>query len=49
MKKLTLSIGLVAVILSAKAQDTICTYFQGKEVLEFNYKKLIEFNNENLY
>ena len=38
MKKLTLSIGLVAAILSAKAQDTTCTYFKGKRVLEFNYR-----------
>ena len=38
MKKLTLSIGLVAAILSAKAQDTTCTYFTGKEVYEFDYK-----------
>jgi len=38
MKKLTLSIGLVAAILSAKAQDTTCTYFKGKRVLEFNYQ-----------
>ena len=38
MKKLTLSIGLVAAILSAKAQDTTCTYFKGKRVLEFDYK-----------
>ena len=38
MKKLTLSIGLVAAILSAKAQDTTCTYFKGKKVLEFDYK-----------
>ena len=38
MKKLTLSIGLVAAILSAKAQDTTCTYFQGKRVLEFDYQ-----------
>ena len=37
MKKLTLSIGLVAAILSAKAQDTTCTYFKGKKVYEFNY------------
>ncbi len=37
MKKLTLSIGLVAAILSAKAQDTTCTYFKGKEVYEFDY------------
>jgi len=38
MKKLTLSIGLLAAILSAKAQDTSCTYFSGKEVFEFDYK-----------
>ena len=38
MKKLTLSIGLVAAILSAKAQDTTCTYFTGKRVIEFDYK-----------
>jgi len=38
MKKITLSIGLVAAILSAKAQDTTCTYFKGKRVLEFDYK-----------
>ena len=38
MKKLTLSIGLVAAILSAKAQDTTCTYFTGKTVVEFDYK-----------
>ena len=38
MKKLTLSIGLVAAIMSAKAQDTTCTYFKGKRVIEFNYQ-----------
>jgi hypothetical protein len=38
MKKLTLSIGLVAAILSAKAQDTTCTYFKGEKVYEFNYQ-----------
>jgi len=38
MKKLTLTIGLVAAILSAKAQDTTCTYFKGKRVIEFNYQ-----------
>ena len=37
MKKLTISIGLVAAILSTKAQDTTCTMFKGKKVLEFNY------------
>ena len=38
MKKLTLSIGLVAAILSTKAQDTTCTYFTGKRVVEFDYQ-----------
>jgi len=38
MKKLTLSVGLLAAILSAKAQDTTCTYFKGKEVYEFDYQ-----------
>ena len=38
MKKITLSIGLVAAILSAKAQDTTCTYFKGKRVIEFDYQ-----------
>jgi len=38
MKKLTLSIGLVAAILSANAQDTTCTYFTGKKVYEFDYQ-----------
>ena len=38
MKKITLSIGLVAAIMSAKAQDTTCTYFKGKRVIEFDYQ-----------
>ena len=38
MKKLTISIGLLAAILSAKAQDTTCTYFKGKRVIEFDYQ-----------
>ena len=38
MKKIILSIGLVAAILSAKAQDTSCTYFTGNDVYEFDYK-----------
>ncbi len=37
MKKITLSVCLVAAMLSAKAQDTICIYFQGEDVYEFNY------------
>ena len=38
MKKLTLSVGLLAAILSTKAQDTTCTYFTGKQVYEFDYQ-----------
>ena len=38
MKKITLSIGLLAEILTSNAQDTTCTYFKGKRVLEFNYQ-----------
>ena len=38
MKKLTLSVGLLAAILSTKAQDTTCTYFTGKKGYEFDYQ-----------
>tara|TARA_R110002020_G_scaffold457008_1_gene673766 strand:- start:84 stop:440 length:357 start_codon:yes stop_codon:yes gene_type:complete len=38
MKKLTLSIGLLAGILTSNAQDTTCTYFKGKQVIEFDYQ-----------
>tara|TARA_R110002012_G_scaffold71559_2_gene183417 strand:- start:96 stop:452 length:357 start_codon:yes stop_codon:yes gene_type:complete len=37
MKKLTLSVGLLIGVLSANAQDTLCTYFDGKQVIDFNY------------
>lgn len=37
MKKLTISIALVAGILSAKAQDTTCVTFSNETVYEFNY------------
>ena len=37
MKKLTLSVGLIAAMLSSNAQDTTCTYFTGKRVIEFDY------------
>tara|TARA_R100000697_G_scaffold111196_1_gene128024 strand:- start:162 stop:518 length:357 start_codon:yes stop_codon:yes gene_type:complete len=37
MKKLTLSVGLLIGVMSMQAQDTTCTYFTGKRVLEFNY------------
>tara|TARA_R100001510_G_C7631042_1_gene189895 strand:+ start:505 stop:867 length:363 start_codon:yes stop_codon:yes gene_type:complete len=38
MKKLTLSVGLLAGILTSNAQDTTCTYFSGNIVHEFNYQ-----------
>ena len=44
MKKVTLSVGLLIGVMSMKAQDTTCTYFTGKRVLEFNY-----YTNEILY
>jgi len=44
MKKLTLSVGLLMGVMSMKAQDTTCTYFVGKRVIEFNY-----YTNEILY
>ena len=37
MKKITLSVALLASVLATKAQDTLCTYFNGKDVYEFNY------------
>ena len=37
MKKLTLSVGLLMGVMSMQAQDTTCTYFVGKRVIEFNY------------
>ena len=38
MKKIILSVALLASVLTAKAQDTTCTYFTGKEVYEFDYQ-----------
>jgi|TARA_R110000787_G_scaffold24813_1_gene69937 hypothetical protein len=38
MKKLALSIGLVAAILSAKAQDTTCTVVSQDKIYEFQYR-----------
>tara|TARA_R110000764_G_scaffold28355_1_gene66724 strand:+ start:325 stop:681 length:357 start_codon:yes stop_codon:yes gene_type:complete len=38
MKKITISIALLASVLTLKAQDTTCTYFTGKEVYEFDYQ-----------
>jgi len=41
MKKITLSIALLASVLALKAQDTTCTMVRKKEIVEFNYQ-----NNE---
>ena len=49
MKKITLSIALVAAIMSAKAQDTTCTYFKGKMVYEFDYQMNNEIINREDY
>jgi hypothetical protein len=38
MKKIILSVALLASVLATKAQDTSCTYFQGKTVYEFDYQ-----------
>ena len=38
MKKITLSVALLASALALKAQDTTCTYFKGKNVYEFDYQ-----------
>ena len=38
MKKVTLSVALLASVLALKAQDTICTMVRPHEVLEFNYQ-----------
>ena len=37
MKKITLSVGLLIGMLTSSAQDTTCTYFTGKRVIEFDY------------
>ena len=39
MKKITLTIGLIASMLSTNAQDTFCTYFCGKDVYHFDYQQ----------
>ena len=47
MKKITLSVALLASVLTAKAQDTICTMVKVDEVLEFNYKTSEVINRED--
>ena len=48
MKKTTLSIALLASVLTAKSQDTICTMVCTDKVVEFNYKTS-EVVNEEYY
>ena len=38
MKKVTLSVALLASVLATKAQDTICTMIRPHEVVKFNYQ-----------
>ena len=49
MKKITLSIGLLAGILTSSAQDTTCTMFQSGLVVEFNYQtnEIIEIKDQD--
>ena len=47
MKKITLSVALLASVLTAKAQDTICTMVKTDQVLEFNYKTSEVVNRED--
>ena len=44
MKKVTLSVALLASVLALNAQDTICTMVRPHEVVEFNYQ-----TNEIMY
>tara|TARA_R110002012_G_scaffold236552_2_gene410302 strand:+ start:1445 stop:1801 length:357 start_codon:yes stop_codon:yes gene_type:complete len=39
MKKITLSVALLASVLTLKAQDTSCTYFSDKDVYHFDYQQ----------
>ena len=47
MKKITLSVALLASVLTAKAQDTICTMVKVDEVIEFNYQTSEVIDREN--
>jgi len=49
MKKITITVGLVAAMLSTKAQDTTCTMFQSGLVVEFNYQtnEIIEIKEQD--
>ena len=53
MKKLTLTAGLIASMLSANAQDTLCTYFKDKNVFHFDYHQdtilYVEIQKEKYY
>jgi len=47
MKKITLSVALLAAILTSKAQDTTCTMVEPSRVIEFDYKTSEIINIEN--
>ena len=47
MKKITLSVALLASVLTIKAQDTICTMVKTDQVLEFNYQTSEIIDKEN--
>ena len=47
MKKITLSVALLATMLTAKAQDTTCTMVKTNEVIEFNYQTSEIIDREN--
>ena len=53
MKKITLTVGLIANMLSTNAQDTLCTYFKGKNVFHFDYHQdtilYVEIQKEKYY
>jgi hypothetical protein len=47
MKKITLSVALLALVLTAKAQDTTCTMIKPNKVIEFDYKTSEIINIDN--
>ena len=49
MKKLTISVGILASVLSTKAQDTLCLMVKAKKTIEFNYytDKILNIENND--
>jgi hypothetical protein len=39
MKKIKLSVAALTIAMSMNAQDTLCTYFKGKDVYHFDYQQ----------